>query len=632
MAQLNMDLVLNDKFSEVMKKAAEQTQRMEKHLEKIQGFSSNIMTSIGVGLGFYKIVEYAKEALDQYTKVNQENVKIKDLLQNQKNYSEEKLKILKEQRVQYEQIGISAEKIASAQRAIYERYGKSNSTFEASVLKAAVNYGTVEGTDPQAAVGAIQQAAGRYGLTGRLRAGAVGFNSSEIEELNKKAKAVTSINERTIILMTAINKKYEGLAEDVRKENPLYPLQKAMALLTPEVGKLVGVLANYVAPKIAAFADKLRDLITNHLENFKEKVKAVADIFKGIIEFFVVRKMALLFTAGISELVTGFKVLKNSVYELSSSIQMNKIAAEGNRFPEGTAAHEWWNNKYGNAASTGSVFSSMLGRGSGIMMMAGAGLGMVSDRMQPGGAQTATDYASGMLSGAGSGAMLGSVFPGLGSAIGAAIGGVIGAGLVYWRRTADATDKLAYGTDKSDQEKKLDEFSTLVFKKGADKNKLENDLIQNNLKQFLAPSIGSIPIDYANKSKIGLAGLNSLGLNKDQELELAKNIEEQKFILAAMNNKDPKLRLGFTEARNKYISEFGGGSDTGQSNSGQSGKGSVSNVTGIQPKIININIHDGLINHQNINAANVTESAAQIEKIVTAAILNGINAAELLQN
>lgn len=55
-----------------------------------------------------------------------------------------------------------------------------------------------------------------------------------------------------------------------------------------------------------------------------------------------------------------------------------------------------------------------------------------------------------------------------------------------------------------------------------------------------------------------------------------------------------------------------------------------STVKGVQPKQIIINIHDGLINHLTNTFTSVKESAAEIERIVEQAIINGIHAGETL--
>lgn len=611
-AQLNFLMKINsEQFSSAIRYAEEQTERLEARLEHIGEIGKEIGGIFAASLAVFKGYEYVKEALGEFVKVKQSQIEMNQLLKNQKNYSEEYIESLKKQREEYEKIGISADKTAAAQQAIINKFGKANAPFEEKMLKT-VNNMTALGSSPEEAANEISKATLMAMRTGRIRGGSLG-----IDEINKfngmhlKGSSPELIAEK---IQDIYAKHFEGMYKQVHEADPFWKVKDAIVGLTPKVGSLANTIAQNLSPKLVAFVTYIDDLFKNHLPQIKSALMTLYETLKTIAEYFIASKIKETLIGGIEGIHKFIKIFKES--DTEGILKKNMII---------NAQNVVLNS--GVAEGTGGIGGGIGGGGSSkwvrgvsafapLGIMGGLALHNASQNVK-GASGTTMDVVGSAMGGGFFGAEIGSaILPGIGTAIGAALGGLLGGGLAYWRRTAEATEKTAQ-IEKTPEQKNIDQFNTLFYKAENDKQRrqTEMDLINKNLEVFRQG-----PTVYGKQ-------ITDLGLTKQQLLEVALNPEMKTAMLADMQNTDQKLALTLVQAYKKEHNSNSGISPN-------SGLGSMSSesatVHGVQPKIINIIINDGIKTTITQHNQGIAESAEEMERVITQAILDGLEAAEKL--
>lgn len=628
---LEMNLLLHDKFSNTMKKAQESTAQLEKHLEKINTFGQDLMTKVGLGFGFFKIAEFAKKSMDEYTNLRKEEAKLEQFLKNQNAFSKERVSILKQQREEYEKMGISAYKTAAAQKLIFEKYGGANNAFESKLLQSSIDYAGFrknQGTeiDPASAIEELTSVANKYATKGMLKSGASGLSQNDITKLNKQAEVITDQNSRVLLFLDMVSKRYKDVYDKSDSQDPIDKFDDAMDQFSKKVGEFTTYFVEFLTPKLVKVVEFMDKLLSEHSESIKKHIGIIYETFKAIAEFFIVKNVAMVMKKGIASFTEFFNSFKGGADKMLKSemiINANNVIVNGAVGGPGGVA-----GAAGGTRGKGGRMGSMLGSAAIPMMMAGMGLGVVSSSMQDGKGKTALDYTSGALYGAGMGASVGMGAGPLGAAIGAAIGGVVGLGMTYWKRTTDAVEKIQQKVvaDPFDVlgEKYLDNIAKAQTQfKGKELTKELKDITDRHKFDILKEGwIGSKEysgnIAYSEKMYKGL--LTQMEISEETANKLG--IEGMKWIKA----EHAKTNQAYNLLANKYLLKNPGLNDP---NTGLTGEGAT-NVTGIQPKQIIINIHDGLINNMVNTFENMQMAADEIERVVTQSILNGINGAQLL--
>ena len=305
--------IKDEKFHHAIEKAHHATEKLNEKLEHINEIGKELFTVMAGGFALFKGFEFIKEAYDEVVKVAQVQASINNLLKNQGTYTDEITDKLKEQREEYEKIGITAEKTALAQRAFYQKFEGANFAFEEMAVNTAVNMSAVTGASQEASMDKITLAIGK-GLNGPISqraAKSMGLNYNEIGELNKtltKWKENDTLgtkdhrNEIAVMITEALEKHYKAEYKTMHDLDPFAKFKDALVMLTPKVGELAGVFATKLAPDLLRFVDYLKDLIDNHLEGLKHTIGTIYEGLKEIAEYFALK-------TAITSIKKGFEFL-----------------------------------------------------------------------------------------------------------------------------------------------------------------------------------------------------------------------------------------------------------------------------------------------------------------------------------
>lgn len=656
MASLNM-LINGDNsgFKKAMNEAMGLTDGLENKLLKLG-------EAFGLGFGVYKLIDFIKEATNETTKIAQEEGKIEILLKNQNSYHKEKIDFLKQQQAIYQNIGISALETAKAERLILERFPNANNAFVAQMLRESANFGAVQDISTAEAAQRIEQLSTLYAKTGKIPVRGTKFNAEESVALTKYGKTHHNINDLTMHFNNMLDKMYAREAQKKHDEDPFHAYKDAIIKLTPVIGKLGQALGNEFAPKLGEAINGITHWLKadGNMESVVKSTKIIANDLIKLAEFFVAKKL-------VTSLKAGFSYFKNIFKEVESNgtniTKPNMVLYANNvELVNGGLG----GGKSGSSAipgvTSGNKFSSILSKLAGPMIFAGMGLEMASEHMSGGALKTGTEYGSSILQGAGFGAMLGSaIAPGVGTAIGTTIGGVLGAIEKYSERTAYETERTAdniYRLGNTPGENQAN-FNARNQALESAKNafpffggqKTLTTAQANNLEKFRAgqaQGIGFVKygeishmehwgmdahthkvIDRAateTDSELNSRTMKTLNLTAAKYAELMSNTP----LLNEIKRLEEDEKLDPYKAYNKAVaSDAFAKPGTGGANSGQKGSNEATKVKGMESKQIIFNFNKDFINFTG-TFQNVTEGAQEIVDIVTNAVLQGLQGAELM--
>lgn len=600
---LEMNLNLHDNFTRVMNKAKEATEQMEKHLERANEFSKTLIESFGAGLAIFEGFNFVKEGLSEFRKINIETAVLTNELKNQGKYSKELVDNLKEGREELAKLGFYKEgETLRFQELMMKQFPNSNEEYRKLYTETAANLANggslQEGQEKLNHLIAPRIDMKTGGIKENYRAlfkemGLGGFEKllPEIENAYKKGHDTRA--ELTEILSRLPDLKNNAR---IRAEND--PELKAKILME-KFGETLGHLTNDVEnaflPDIEKAVEWLDDMVKNHFQQIKN---IAIDIVHGLK--FVAEIMAGKFIYNtISGFITGIGSLSKGIIEL---LGLNTLEKES----EGQVVTGL--NLLAASAERAAISLDLIGGNPSEGHLPKTGL-------PSGGSSLAGIIATSAL------VLQAAVISGAITLLVGQIGEHYGwFGKKYAGNNRSALEAIGLGKNRNSPEE-------LLYQYGA--GGLSHIPELQNLK------LGDKDHRHSEEEKKGILTIQKAaqvwgGYNR-LKFDENGNISNSEPISGLFKNLKETFDMKEFEGFKKAIKENTKMHSGDKPKTGDKPSGGVmeSTVKGQQTKIINLNFNRDFIKLDN-TYNNVTESAADIEHIITQAIIDGVNAAELL--
>ncbi len=557
--ELLLGLGLNsEKFKEGIHEASHMTDELGEKLKMLG-------EAIGIAFAFTETIEFMKDAYKEVVELHKEMIGINLLLQQNGKYNDENLSKLKEQREEYEKIGISAAETAKIQEAVLTKFPKGEIGGITNVTERIMDYAALTNKAPEEAANSLIKAMSRYATTGTIRE-LQGISQPDIAKLTDYGAGEHTAEQRDQYLLEILD-KYKEFAQKLRESDPLYEYNSAILKLKETTGDLVIDLVKEFIPEIKAATLYLNDIIKNHLPEIKEYIIKTAYALKDIAEILIAYKIG-------SMLINFSQGLIAATKTITELLTLSEVA-EGSVMAQGIGA------AVATAIAANPIGVALLTIGG---LIGGIAIGV--DYIAYKNKQTEAYNAGVDLNN--------EAARRLNPAISEVSAGKANSGSTNPNRTLAAFQEGMLGT----------EFGDIL------QQRIENkDINSKFLKEHISQFVTDLRDDKIWETLFTKSGAEGEGLNK---------------VIALFNDEFTKLYKQF--GKNEK------GLKAGNTLGVEGSKVSESKVTS-QSKQIIINIKELVHDFKIINeSGNLKESAAEIERIVTEAILNGLQAGQQLSH
>lgn len=308
-----------DKVIHSFHKMEEGAEKFEKRLEGTHEKALELFAALGLG---FEAFEFLKEAVDEYRELNIAQARLNLLLKNS-GAGKEMFGELKTQAKEFsESLGVTELSVVKLQAQMANIFPNANGSAFKLVTEDVENFATATGKSAEEAMSVIMKGLLRPDKI-RLLANELGLSKPEADKISKLG-ATGHVRQADKLILEILDKKYKNGAEEIRKADPMFELNKSILELKEALGPPLGLLVHELTPRIKNLVDGidnwLKKLNPGDIENY------ISDIKKGIeglVTIWGITKAA----GAVSTIGKGVGAIAGEAAGVSAAVTLVEIAA-----------------------------------------------------------------------------------------------------------------------------------------------------------------------------------------------------------------------------------------------------------------------------------------------------------------